>query len=61
MTAVAMLVLEVQILVATPFEVCVVYAAQFVPYAHLGLFAGVYTDRWPRKPIVKRVARRTHS
>ena len=27
-------------------------AAQFVPYALLGLIAGVYTDRWRRKPVL---------
>lgn len=51
-TAVAMPVLVVQSLGATPFEVGVVNAAQFVPYALLGLVAGVYTDRWRRKPIL---------
>jgi MFS family permease len=51
-TAVAMPVLVVQLLGATPFEVGVVNAAQFVPYAVLGLIAGVYTDRWRRKPIL---------
>lgn len=51
-TAVAMPVLVVQLLHAQPFEVGVVNAAQFVPYALLGLFAGVYTDRWRRKPIL---------
>jgi len=51
-TAVAMPVLVVQLLSATPFEVGVVNAAQLVPYALLGLFAGVYTDRWRRKPIL---------
>lgn len=51
-TAVAMPVLVVQLLGATPFEVGVVNAAQFVPYALLGLVAGVYTDRRPRKPIL---------
>ena len=51
-TAVAMPVLVVQLLSATPFEVGVVNAAQFVPYALLGLIAGVYTDRWRRKPIL---------
>src|SRR3984957_13041173 len=51
-TAVAMPVLVVQLLSATPFEVGVVNAAQFVPYALLGLIAGVYTDRWLRKPIL---------
>jgi MFS family permease len=44
-TAVAMPVLVVQLLGATPFEVGVVNTAQFVPYALLGLIAGVYTDR----------------
>ncbi len=51
-TAVAMPVLVVQLLGATPFEVSVVNAAQFVPYALLGLIAGVYTDRWRRKPVL---------
>jgi MFS family permease len=51
-TAVAMPVLVVQLLRATPFEVGVVNAAQFVPYAVLGLMAGVYTDRWRRRPIL---------
>jgi MFS family permease len=51
-TAVAMPVLVVQVLGATPFEVGVVNAAQFVPYAVLGLIAGVYVDRWRRKPIL---------
>jgi MFS family permease len=51
-TAVAMPVLVVQLLGATPFEVGIVNAAQFVPYAVLGLIAGVYTDRWRRKPVL---------
>ena len=51
-TAVAMPVLVVQLLAATPLEVGVVNAAQFVPYAFLGLLAGAYTDRWRRKPIL---------
>jgi len=51
-TAVAMPVLVVQLLHASPFEVGIVNAAQFVPYAVLGLFAGVYTDRWRRRPIL---------
>jgi MFS family permease len=51
-TAVAMPVLVVQLLGATPLEVGVVNAAQFVPYALLGLLAGVYTDRWRRKPVL---------
>jgi MFS family permease len=51
-TAVAMPVLVVQLLDASPREVGVVNAAQFVPYALLGLIAGVYTDRWRRKPVL---------
>jgi MFS family permease len=51
-TAVAMPVLVVQLLGATPFKVGVVNAAQFVPYALLGLVAGVYIDRWRRKPVL---------
>ncbi|MEU6558104.1 MFS transporter [Nocardia nova] len=51
-TAAAMPVLVVQALGATPFEVGIVSAAQLVPYAALGLIAGVYTDRWRRKPIL---------
>jgi MFS family permease len=51
-TAVAMPVLVVQLLGATPFEVGVVNAAQYLPYAVLGLIAGVYVDRWRRKPIL---------
>ena len=39
-TAVAMPVLVVQLLGATPFEVGIVNAAQFVPYAVLGFIAG---------------------
>ncbi len=45
-------VLVVQLLRAAPFEVGLVNAAQFVPYALLGLIAGVYTDRWRRKPVL---------
>ncbi|WP_109208848.1 MULTISPECIES: MFS transporter [Microbacterium] len=52
LTAVAMPVLVVQILGATPLEVGIVGAAQFLPYAVLGMFAGAYTDRWRRKPIL---------
>lgn len=51
-TAVAMPILVVQLLDATPLEVGVVNAAQFIPYAVLGLVAGVYVDRWRRKPIL---------
>jgi MFS family permease len=51
-TAVAMPVLVIQLLKASPLEVGIVNASQFVPYALFGLIAGVYTDRWRRKPIL---------
>ena len=51
-TAVALPVLVVQVLEASAFEVGLVNAAQFVPYAVLGLVAGVYVDRWRRKSVL---------
>lgn len=51
-TAVAMPVLVVQVLGASPVEVGIVNAAQFVPYAVLGLLAGVYVDRWRRARVL---------
>lgn len=51
-TAVAIPVLVIQVLGASPVEVGLVNAAQFVPYALLGVIAGVYTDRWRRKPVL---------
>jgi MFS family permease len=51
-TAIAMPVLVVKLLGATPFQVGMVNAAQFVPYAVLGVIAGAYTDRWRRKPVL---------
>ncbi|MHB1432509.1 MAG: MFS transporter [Streptosporangiaceae bacterium] len=51
-TAVAMPVLVIQLLGATPFEVGVVNAAQYAPYALLGLLAGAYTDRWRRRQVL---------
>ena len=51
-TAVAMPVLVVRTLESSPVEVGVVNAAQFVPYAILGLIAGVYVDRWPRRTVL---------
>ncbi|WP_214466230.1 MFS transporter [Microbacterium flavescens] len=52
LTAVALPVLVVDVLDASPFEVGLVSAAQFVPYALLGLFAGVYVDRWRRQRVL---------
>ena len=52
LTAVAMPVLVVDVLEADPFEVGIVAAAQFVPYALLGLVAGVYVDRWRRQRVL---------
>jgi len=51
-TTVAMPVLVIQGLKASAFSVGVVNAAQFVPYAVLGLIAGVYADRWRRQRIL---------
>src|SRR3954462_355719 len=52
LTAVAMPVLVVDVLGASAFEVGIVNAAQFIPYALLGLAAGVYVDRWRRRPVL---------
>ena len=51
-TTVAMPVLVIQELDASSFSVGVVNAAQFLPYAVLGLVAGVYADRWQRQRIL---------
>lgn len=51
-TTVAMPVLVVQELDASAVSVGVVNAAQFVPYAVLGLVAGVYVDRWRRQRVL---------
>ncbi|WP_457101526.1 MFS transporter [Microbacterium sp. P5_E9] len=51
-TAVALPVLVVDGLGADPVQVGIVNAAQFVPYAVLGLVAGVYVDRWRRRPTL---------
>lgn len=51
-STVAVQVLVVQVLVATPAEVGVVNAARVLPYAFLGLFAGVLVDRVRRKPLL---------
>jgi MFS family permease len=51
-TAVAMPVLVVRTLRATPLEVGLVSAAQFVPYAVLGLVAGACVDRWRRRLVL---------
>jgi len=51
-SAVAMPVLVVRTLGASSFEVGAVNAAQVLPYAVLGLLAGVYVDRWRRQPVL---------
>jgi MFS family permease len=51
-TTVALPVLVIQELHASALSVGVVNAAQFVPYAVLGLVAGVYADRWRRQRIL---------
>jgi MFS family permease len=52
LTTVALPVLVVDVLNAAPYEVGIVAAAQFVPYALLGLLAGVYVDRWRRQRVL---------
>lgn len=51
-STVAIQVLVVQVLVATPAEVGFVNAARVLPYAFLGLFAGVLVDRVRRRPLL---------
>lgn len=51
-TAVALPVLVVQVLGASPVEVGIVNAAQVLPYAVLGLVAGVFVDRWRRVRVL---------
>ncbi len=51
-SAVAIPVLVVTVLDATPVEVGLVNAAQFVPYALFGLLIGAAVDRVPRKPLL---------
>ncbi len=51
-SAVAIPVLVVTVLDATPVEVGLVNAAQFVPYALFGLLIGASVDRVPRKPLL---------
>lgn len=52
LTAIAMPVLVVDVLGASAWEVGILNAAQFVPYAMLGLLAGVYVDRWKRQRVL---------
>lgn len=51
-SAVAVPVLVVTVLHATPFEVGLVNAAQFLPYALFGLLIGTWVDRFRRKPLL---------
>ncbi|WP_182516230.1 MFS transporter [Curtobacterium pusillum] len=51
-SAVAVPVLVVTVLHASPFEVGLVNAAQFLPYALFGLIVGAYVDRFHRKPLL---------
>lgn len=52
LTAVALPVLLVDDLAADTLQVGIVNAAQFAPYAALGLLAGVWVDRWRRRPTL---------
>ena len=51
-TIVAVQVLVVTTLDATPTEVGLINAAQFLPYMLLGIVAGALVDRWRRKPVL---------
>lgn len=51
-TVVAVQVLVVTTLAASPFEVGIVNAVRFVPYLLLGLVVGALVDRWRRRPIL---------
>ncbi|WP_066517115.1 MFS transporter [Curtobacterium ammoniigenes] len=51
-SAVAVPVLVVRVLHASAFEVGLVNAAQFLPYALFGLIVGAYVDRFRRKPLL---------
>lgn len=52
LTVVALPVLVLEVMDGEAFEVGIVNAAQLVPYALLGLFAGVYVDRWRRQRVL---------
>ncbi|MDQ1512177.1 MAG: hypothetical protein QOC59_19, partial [Microbacteriaceae bacterium] len=51
-TGIALQVLVVTTLAASPFEVGVVNAVQFLPYLLFGLIVGALVDRWRRRPIL---------
>jgi MFS family permease len=51
-TSVALPVIVVTLLHASPLEVGYVNAAPLAAYTVLGLFAGVVIDRWRRKPVL---------
>ena len=51
-TIVAVQVLVVTTLDATPTEVGLINAVQFLPYMLLGVFAGALVDRWQRRPVL---------
>jgi MFS family permease len=37
---------------ATPLEVGIITSAEYIAYSVLGLVAGVYVDRWPRRTVM---------
>src|ERR1700676_4800276 len=39
------------VLSATPFAVALLQTVQFAAFPVLGLFAGVWVDRWPRRTV----------
>ena len=51
-TALALPTLAILVLRASPFQVGVLAALEFLPFPTLGLVAGVYADRLRRRPIM---------
>jgi MFS family permease len=51
-TSLALPLTAVLVLKATPFQMGILAALGFVPHLALGLPAGVWVDRWPRRPVL---------
>jgi MFS family permease len=51
-TAIALPIVAVLQLHASTFAVALITGAEFLAYSVLGLPAGAYVDRWPRRPIL---------
>lgn len=51
-TVVAIDVLVVDVLAATPLEAGTIRAVQFLPYLLVGLLAGALVDRWRKRSVI---------